>query len=72
MPPTQEQRLESLEKKIDAIYASVERARKYALLTAVITVVVIVLPIIGLLFAVPQFMSSYGNIDQQMELLEGL
>ena len=51
-------KFEVLEKKIDAIYSSVEKTRKYFLLTLVITVVMIVLPILGLIIVIPIFLSS--------------
>ena len=51
-------KLGALEKKIDAIYSSVEKTRKYFLFTLVITVVMIVLPIIGLVVVIPIFLSS--------------
>ena len=47
--------------KIDKIYASVEKTRKYFFWTMIITIAVIVLPIIGLFFAIPSFMSNYVN-----------
>jgi len=51
-------KLGALEKKIDAIYSSVEKTRKYFLFTLIITVVMIVLPIIGLVVVIPIFLSS--------------
>jgi TRAP-type mannitol/chloroaromatic compound transport system permease small subunit len=60
-------RLTVLEQKIDAMYASVEKLRKYFLWTGIITVVLFVLPLIGLVFAVPSFIKSYsqiGSFDQ--------
>lgn len=54
-----QKRLDALEQKIDAIYVSVEKTRKYFFWTMVITLVVVVLPAVGLLFAVPMFMNSY-------------
>lgn len=51
-------KLEALEKKIDAIYSSVEKTRKYFLWTLIITVVMIVLPIIGLVVVIPIFLSN--------------
>ncbi len=51
-------KLEMLEAKIDAIYVSVEKTRKYFFWTMIITVVVLVVPIIGLLFAIPAFMDT--------------
>ncbi|MES3005532.1 MAG: hypothetical protein V4664_01145 [Patescibacteria group bacterium] len=58
-----EQRIEALEGKIDAIYVSVEKTRKYFLWTMIGTIVIFVLPIIGLLFAIPSFLSTYSQIS---------
>ncbi len=53
--------------KIDAIYKSVEKTRKYFLMIIWITVIAVVVPIIGLLFAIPAFMNNYlgalGGLD---------
>lgn len=54
--------LKRTEEKVDAIYVSVERTRKYFFWTMVITITVIVLPVIGLFFAVPQIVSTYSEI----------
>jgi len=48
-----------LEKKIDAVYVSVEKTRKYMMWTAIATVAIIILPLIGLLFVIPSFISNY-------------
>ena len=65
MDPNTTQKIAEFEQKIDMIYSSVEKTRKYLKWTVIITVVMIVLPIIGLLFAVPSFMTNYvGNIEQ--------
>ncbi len=56
------QKLDAQEKKIDEVYRSVERMRKYFLWTLVVTVAVIVLPLIGLVFAIPQFLSLYNSL----------
>ena len=53
-------KLEALEKKIDAIYSSVEKTRKYFLLTLIITIVMILLPILGFIVVVPIFLSSFN------------
>ena len=47
-------KLEQQDKKLDAIYASAEKTRKYLLWTLTITVAVIVVPLIGLPFAIPE------------------
>ncbi|OHA87379.1 MAG: hypothetical protein A2644_04120 [Candidatus Zambryskibacteria bacterium RIFCSPHIGHO2_01_FULL_39_63] len=48
-----------LEAKVDAIYVSVEKTRKYFFWTMIVTLVVLVLPLIGLLFVVPSFIENY-------------
>ena len=54
-------KLEELSVKIDAIYTSVEKSRKYFLVTMWITVLAIVLPMIGLMFVGPSFVNSYTS-----------
>lgn len=56
------QRLAILEGKIDVIYQTTEKVRRYFLWTLIITVALVVLPAIGLLFAIPSFLSSYSNL----------
>ena len=56
------QRLEALQQKIDAVYVSAEKTRKYFLIIIIVSIVAFVLPLIGLLFAVPAFLSTYSNI----------
>ena len=53
----------TLEQKIDQIYVSVEKTRKYFLWTMIITIVLFVLPLIGLLFVIPSFFSAYQTYD---------
>ena len=50
-----------LEKKIDDIYASVEKTRKMILWTAVVTAAVIILPLIAMMFVIPSFISNYTD-----------
>ena len=57
-------RLKKNEEKLEQIFISVEKTRKYFFWTMVITVALVVLPIIGLVFAIPQFMSTYSRIGQ--------
>lgn len=45
-------------KKIDAIYESVEKTRKYFLWSAAANVLLFVLPLIGLIFIIPWFLST--------------
>ncbi|MEI8175018.1 MAG: hypothetical protein WCG28_03655 [bacterium] len=45
--------------KIDAIYKSVEKTRRYFLIMTWITVIAIVLPLVGLAITLPSFFSNY-------------
>ena len=70
-------RFVALETKLEAIYISVEKTRRYFQWVLIATVVAFVLPLLGLVFAVPSFLSSYAQIDQpdqtgQMDLLNSL
>ena len=58
-----EQKLFELETKIDAIYKSVEQTRKILLWTGIITIAMILLPAIGLLFAIPTFISQFQQLS---------
>ena len=51
-------RLEELEKKMDAVYRSVERMRKYFLITLIVTLATIVLPLIGLALIIPYYVKT--------------
>jgi hypothetical protein len=62
MDPVQAKLLE-LEKKIDAIYVSVEKTRKYFLWTGIITLAVIVLPLLFLPFALSQMLTYLGGVS---------
>ncbi len=56
-------KIEEQEKKLDEVYRSVEKLRKYFLWTLIITAIVIVLPLIGLLFAIPTFLNIYSGAN---------
>ncbi len=45
--------------KIDKIYKSVEKTRKYFFWTMVITILTVVVPLIGLIFVIPAFLKTY-------------
>lgn len=55
------QLIEAQQQKIDDIYKSVEKTRKYLWWTMIATVAFFVLPIIGLMFVIPSFISSYSS-----------
>ncbi|EKE11008.1 MAG: hypothetical protein ACD_15C00159G0004 [uncultured bacterium] len=54
-------KIEDQNKKIDAIWISVEKTRKYFLTTLIISVVMTVLPLIGLLIVIPIVLSSLSK-----------
>ena len=58
------QRLDMLEAKIDAIYVSVEKTRKYFLVVMWVTLAMVVLPAVGLIFVIPQFINTYTTTMQ--------
>lgn len=55
-------KLEEQEKKIDLIYASVEKTRSYFLWTMILSIVFFVLPLVGVMFAVPFLMSTLSTV----------
>lgn len=52
-------KLDEIGAKAEKAYQASEKVRKYLFWTGVITVALIVLPLIGLAFAIPSFISSY-------------
>ena len=60
---TLERKIDALEKKIDAVYVSAEKTRMYFLTVVIISVIALVLPLIGLFFAVPSFISTYSDMS---------
>lgn len=62
MDPELSQKIAALQEKVDAMYTSVEKLRRYFLWTGMISIAVIVLPLIGLVFVIPSFLSSYSNL----------
>jgi uncharacterized Tic20 family protein len=61
------ERLDLLQQKIDAVHVSAEKTRKYFLAIIVISLVAFVLPLIGLFFAVPSFLSTYGSMGDLLQ-----
>jgi len=58
------EKIEAQDKKLDAIWDSVEKTRKYFLTMLWITVALFVLPLIALFFILPAFLSSYlGSLE---------
>ena len=51
-------RLDTQDKRLDDIFISIEKMRKYFLWTLVVTVAMIVLPLIALAFVLPWFVRT--------------
>jgi len=51
--------LKENQKLIKQTYQSVEKTRKYFLYTAIVTILMFVLPLIGLIVVIPIFMNTY-------------
>ena len=45
--------------KIDQIYASVEKTRKYFLMILWVTALGVLLPLLGFVFVIPSFLNTY-------------
>lgn len=55
------QKLQAQDEKLEQIYRSVEKTRQYFLWTLIGSVAMFVLPLIGLIFAVPFFLSTLST-----------
>jgi len=53
--------LARMEEKIDAIYASVEKTRKYFQVVMWVTIAMVVLPLLALIFVIPTFIRMYTS-----------
>jgi hypothetical protein len=49
--------------KIDAIYASVEKTRRYFLIVTWVTVFAVILPLIGLAIEIPNLINQYSALS---------
>ena len=54
-------KLDVIEAKVDATLKSVKKIQLYMSIAFWVTVAVIVLPIIGLMFAIPSLISTYSD-----------
>jgi type II secretory pathway component PulF len=57
-----------LKTKLDAVYASVEKTRKYFLWNTIITIAFFVVPLIALAFVIPAFIGTYTQQLQDLGL----
>ena len=63
MEPNIQSKLEEQDAKLNAIYVSVEKTRKYFLVVMWVTLGAFVIPAIGLVFAIPKFINTYATIS---------
>mgnify|MGYP001270233644 CR=1 FL=1 len=56
------QKLEELNKKVEKSAKQIQQMKKYFLWTLIVSIAVVVLPLIGLMFMIPQFISLYSNL----------
>lgn len=57
-------RLEEQEKMLAEIYKTMHRLHNYFKWTLIVTIVFFVLPLVGLLFVIPQFLSLYSGLGE--------
>jgi hypothetical protein len=53
-------KLEEQDQKLEAIRVSVEKTRSYFLWTLIVSIALFVLPLFGLMFAIPFFLSTFS------------
>ena len=53
--------MKSLEGKIDSLQRSIDKLKRIFLWILIISVVMFVLPLVGLVFVIPQFLSVYTS-----------
>jgi len=58
------QKIEAQAKKLEEIYASVEKMRKYFLWTLIISAGMVILPMLGLIIIIPWFLKVMGSAYQ--------
>lgn len=56
-------KFEEQDKKLEQIYRSVEKTRKYFLWITIISLSLFILPLIGLVFVIPQFLNIYSGAN---------
>ena len=54
-------RLDQQDKTLGEIYKSVEKTRKYFLWTMIATVIMFILPLMGILLVLPKFLAMYTS-----------
>ncbi len=55
-------KIQKQEEKLEEIYISVEKTRKYLLFTLISTLIIFIIPLIMIIFIVPRIIGFYSNI----------
>lgn len=63
MDPKQQEQMDELSIKVEAIYKSVEKTRRYIQWTVWITIAMVVLPAVLLAFAIPAMIDSLSGFS---------
>lgn len=63
MEPELIKKIDDLERKIDESTRQLNKLRRYFLWTLIISVAAIILPLIGLIFLIPKFLSYYQGLN---------
>ena len=58
-------KIEEQQTKLDAIYVSVEKLRKYFLWTLIVTVATVLVPLIAVVIILPSLLSTVSSLYQQ-------
>ncbi|MFZ2167943.1 MAG: hypothetical protein WAV50_03705 [Minisyncoccia bacterium] len=61
-------KLDEIGAKADRAYEAAEKIRKYLFWRGALTAALVILPIIGLAFALPQFINTYASTLSQFGL----
>jgi hypothetical protein len=61
-------RLDAIEAKVEQAFVAADKARRYLFWTGVVSVVLFVVPLIGLVFALPSFFNYYSTISSYSNL----
>ncbi len=56
-------KIKEQEKRIEVVEKSVGKIRKYLFWRLIITIIIIVLPIIGISFIIPEIINMFGEIS---------
>ena len=55
-------KIETLQAKVDAVYVSVEKTRRYFQWTLIATVVTVLLPLLGIIILIPHYLRMIGQL----------